>query len=1093
MKEDKIINIYDTLFSPINKRRIGYWKKPLNTAKELVQFARTNKGDDFKTIEVYSDIDENTHLDIIFLDFDLTNKQYLKQEGSYLEETLKELTSMSEDGLKAKYTDKKGRLLATYKRIAKVVDKFNKFNEDNDGNFIATSFVAKLTEEEATAIRTEVEVLEAKELASMSDNEIAKYYYDKIEQGYLKEPFKEATAIANYFEERSVKCVLNWSGRHGLHLRIPILKHYFEEDKLNEDITLFLTSLANLLEIHVLNNTKVTTSTLDYNVIRPKGLQRLPCSKHNKSKLYSNFIPSELWTMDKYIEAVDYLEISHLEYIPSDIDKEVNSKMLFDLPIVKEAIATAIPKTAKDNYKHEGANPNYKFTSDNSELLEQISKVYVQGQRNVIGYRFVHLLRRSGYAKEDVEAIFRELHTSEDDFKETIQGSINSAYSKDISKLGGLKHLVEGIEEVANDEDREDIINYFKTNFSYYDKPTEEKLDSLHLEDKEVEVVLKENRTTKWLVFKDIANNIDLHIDLTSRVASFINADTNKTISFFKFNFSNKIFEVKKKELSTAVKMLKLEDDSIKLDDLFIQRITMYLKDLPSEATSNKEVDEIDELKFLFDKRKNIDLARRNLGHYLRSEGMILRKTINTPYLLDKASNGYKAVSVDDIIHDLNNVFEEDSINNRDVEEALTFIGDRRTPKHNIVQFSNCLYSMDNFEVISKDKEAEFTLTQTSYKYNPNALADIEDKPLSDIENEEKLVRYFLYTSLRRQDDNEEQVEARVKAFLQMIGYLFVSGNQKSAFFIITGIGGGGKSLATNIITKIFGSEKVGGLSLQQMTPNNKHSSSSFLNKKLNIVRDSSKEEVKDIALLKQATGYEDVMVEPKGKDHIIIPKEEVPHMILTCNEIPKFKEGATDEVVERFVIFEFPNKFRQESNVREHLYEDIIANDEEIEWLIYNGIEAYKEMVLSKKDFSARKSIEQTRMLLNRNTDSISYILPLLIKEYNPSSVYDEEEPIFTNELNDLIRYVAKKEGLSMSDLDNEGKIKAKVLINKIRDVFDLHETTLIGNDEKKWTTQTTDNPRTNRREKYYPYLVKTDSYTTLFKEMEKDKEANN
>lgn len=1075
---ESLIKIYDNLFSPIQKRRVGHWKKPLANAKELVHFARSNDGDLFKTVEVYSNINEESNLDVIFLDFDLTNKQYLKAEKHWTEEAIKEL---------AKEED-----VEHNKELQKAIDKYVKFSGNNDKMLPISSFIDKLTDKEASALRTEVKKKEAEEVANLNDDKaIAKFYYEKIEQGYLKAPFKEAITIAKYFEERSVKCVLNWSGRHGLHLRIPINKHTFKESKMNSDITLFLTSLANLLELHVLGMSKPKTSTLDYNVIRSKGMQRLPCSKHNVSKLYANFIDKKLWSEAKYIEATDLLEESKLPFVPSVVDKEANTKAFFNLPIVKEAIATATPKTTKDNYKHEGASPNYHFTSDNKDLKEEISKVYVEGQRNVIGYRFVHLLRRSGYAKEEVEAIFRELHTSEDDFKETIQGSINSAYSKDISKLGGLKHLIDGIEEVASEEDKNDIISYFKQHFSYYDKPSEDKLEPLHLQNRSCEVKLLENKTSKWLEFSNVADNIDLDVDIASKTATFKDHETNKPLAIFEFTFNKHIFKVSKNEWKSVLSMLSLEDDNIELDDLLIDRLRIYMKGLSMEVLKEKQMEASEEIKCLFEQRKNIEFARKELGHYLRSKGMILRNTINTPYFLDKASNGYKAVNVDDIISRLNEVFEEDSISTKDVEEALTFIGDRRKPQHNIVQFSNCIYSMDTFEELPKEEEAQFTLTQTKYRYNPNALADIEDKPLSEIEEEEKLVRYFLYTSLAKEGMTEEEVEETVEGFLQMVGYMFVSGNKESAFFLILGIGGSGKSLATNLITEIFGTENVGGLSLQQMTVDNKHATSSFLNKKINIIRDSSARPIEDVGLFKQTTGYEDLMVEPKGKDHLIIPKEEVPHQILACNTMPPFKEGVADEIVERLVIFEFPNKFRKTEKVRKDLFKEIVSNAEEIEWLIYHGIEAYRKMVKGKEDFKARVSEIRAREILNKHTEPIAFILPKLIKEYNPQSVQDGEELIFKDELEQLIRFVARKEGLAMPNLDNDGKIKDKVLINKIRDVFDLHEVKML-NSEEKWTTRLGDNSRNGQRQRYYPFLVKTSEFEPLFKEMKKEEEKN-
>ena len=71
-----------------------------------------------------------------------------------------------------------------------------------------------------------------------------------------------------------------------------------------------------------------------------------------------------------------------------------------------------------------------------------------------------------------------------------------------------------------------------------------------------------------------------------------------------------------------------------------------------------------------------------------------------------------------------------------------------------------------------------------------------------------------------------------------MIGYFFTSGNKYNLFPVCTGVSGGGKSVFTNILTNIFGKDKIADLSLQEME-NNTHSTSSLANKHLNFIRDS--------------------------------------------------------------------------------------------------------------------------------------------------------------------------------------------------------------------------------------------------------------
>ena len=81
--------------------------------------------------------------------------------------------------------------------------------------------------------------------------------------------------------------------------------------------------------------------------------------------------------------------------------------------------------------------------------------------------------------------------------------------------------------------------------------------------------------------------------------------------------------------------------------------------------------------------------------------------------------------------------------------------------------------------------------------------------------------------------------------------------------------------------------------------------------------------------MLKSITGYEDVPSEPKGKPKYMIPKEEVPDMILVCNNVPKFKDGIDEAVVQRVVMFEFLNRFRGTDDDIKNLIKEILENNE--------------------------------------------------------------------------------------------------------------------------------------------------------------------
>lgn len=279
-------SIYENLFYPINEKRRSYWKEPVNNAKELVEYATNNKNDD-KYLEIYTSINDDVVGTIltIFLDFDLSTETRLEWE---LTHTLKDITDSE---------------------VSSAIANYEKNQNIND-----------LTDEERTKLLTYLSNYEAEQLAGLTDEETRNYFYKKIENGYLKEPFEEAMKVANYFIEHGVEVIVNWSGSKGLHIRIPLNKLSFT-DKINNDPKLFILSLGEAIETSILNK-PIKKSTLDYAVLnRNKGLQRLPCSQHNTSKLYSNFIN----TNEKYNEAITHLLHDKSDYLPPVVDKNTNT------------------------------------------------------------------------------------------------------------------------------------------------------------------------------------------------------------------------------------------------------------------------------------------------------------------------------------------------------------------------------------------------------------------------------------------------------------------------------------------------------------------------------------------------------------------------------------------------------------------------------------------------------------------------------------------------------------------------------------------------------------------------------------------------
>ncbi len=454
-----------------------------------------------------------------------------------------------------------------------------------------------------------------------------------------------------------------------------------------------------------------------------------------------------------------------------------------------------------------------------------------------------------------------------------------------------------------------------------------------------------------------------------------------------------------------------------------------------------------------FESRKHIGKARQRLASWLKTRfDVILRKNTHDIYILDEYNNCYTEITHDELLYKISEILGPQLINDDDLKWALSYISDRLDPQHNIVKFKNCVFDMDKLKIITTNKPI-FTLVETSYSFNSKAKSEVLEE--------------FLYSSLKK--STPEKTGEVVKGIKQVVGYLFTSGNKLNLLPMITGIAGGGKSVFANILTAIFGKDKIADLKLQEIEKNT-HATSSLVNKHLNIIQDSDDSAINNNSLIKQITGNDPLQVNPKHVDSFVLPKEEVPKSILICNSLPHFKR-LEPALLERFLIIEFNVKFRGTDNEDPKLLNKILDNPEEIEWFIYESIQAYKEMLENSEDFILRKDGEATRKLVDKHQNPVNYVLNKLIIDYDPeiNTITDKESivknadyPVFRQDLNDVIIEYAKEKGLELT-LNRKEEISSKFLIGTIRYEFDLSDF---------YTTQTTDGKR------YYPDLITNDDY---------------
>ena len=521
-----------------------------------------------------------------------------------------------------------------------------------------------------------------------------------------------------------------------------------------------------------------------------------------------------------------------------------------------------------------------------------------------------------------------------------------------------------------------------------------------------------------------------------------------------------------------------------RIDAIDDERIIERIETISKQNSLNARMEKIADMYNAFKTRKGVKKAIRDLGNYMNKEmGVILRKRTHTPYILNDNVNGYDSTDIDELIIKLSDTFNEDNLfSTKDIEDAISYISDRKEPEYNIIKFKNGLYDIKQHTMIKPDKPI-FTLVESPYNYNPDAKGE-------DIQN-------FLESVFER--ETPEETERIIKGFLQVMGYLFTSGNDYNVMIFFTGVSGAGKGTMISILSAIF-SNKICNVDIKKLNKDQAdHKSSAFVNAHLNLVAESSEGVVYDISIYKTLSGNDAFPINPKYKPPYLLPKEAVPKTVDTNNNLPNFTNPDRG-LYQRFIVVEFKNFFRNTTNDIKGLADILINSTDDMEWLIYHGLEAYKEMVESNEDFELRLSENKTAEILYKHSKPLHYLIDMLISKHDKTA-YDTEiaeyetdsnnQSIFTrpyivaNEFRDVIMYLAEKEGVQLKLENKSNKVNPTKVLDAIRDEFDLHDyylTTRNGS-HKKYTAIPKRIGGTVK--KIYPELIKTEYYRELLEEM--------
>lgn len=483
------------------------------------------------------------------------------------------------------------------------------------------------------------------------------------------------------------------------------------------------------------------------------------------------------------------------------------------------------------------------------------------------------------------------------------------------------------------------------------------------------------------------------------------------------------------------------------------------LKELKKEWNEKYEDDkreEFDEMIKDFKDVKNILRARRRLSEYLIHKGFIVHEKTGELYHLNRNRNVYEHRTKWDIVRYLNKAFKA-RLNKDDIKEAVKGMTNAKLPDKNIVKFKNIIYDMENMTIAPDREEPYFPSLEIDYNFK-----DVPDDEQFNIKN-------YLETSLITPE--------KIKGVLEIIGYTFTSGNKYNILPILTGVQGSGKSVLGNIITAIYGGDKISGVSLQRVSKDT-HATSGFVGKHLNIIRDSDSEQIKEVGQLKLITGNEAIPVNPKGKTPYDLPAEEVPKTIMICNNIPYIKNDKALE--ERFLLISFEHSFRNTDEQKPNLGRDIMNSEGDMEWLIYQSIEAYKQKVESNKPFALKMTAEETRQFRERNTNPIYSMLRALISKVDVEAYKeDTSSNMYQYVYNDDLRFVLETYAYENGIPFDLPPVRSPKIINAIRAEYDM----IDGYDEYGTVYKMQQKKVKGINKRHYPFLYMTEEYYKILK----------
>jgi len=429
-----------------------------------------------------------------------------------------------------------------------------------------------------------------------------------------------------------------------------------------------------------------------------------------------------------------------------------------------------------------------------------------------------------------------------------------------------------------------------------------------------------------------------------------------------------------------------------KVNELYFQ-----IKDIILHPLSKLGIDET-----LKSKNVYTDPALRELIRFIKQRyDPIVDISTNEVYKYDHDKGYYKELSQIEFKQWIDSLFPEHEFFLRDIIKVKDSISNIKEEDLNHIWFENKLLNTKTLELEDHNPET-FTKKRVNYCYNSKATSQLMENKLKDI-------------LIDKEGPYADETD-KYDFFLQFIGYCFLQNNPFNMMLFITGSGGNGKSVLSSLISNIFGS-LVSSVPLHDFYTD--YGKQDLIDKLVNIVYDLPRKMLKDTGDLKAVTGEDQMTIQRKyrsawtGKLGIKI--------MGMGNHLPKVTD-ASEGFWQRVAHFETKNSFRNTDNEDKDLKQKLQEDIEGMEWLIYNGIEAYKTgpHIKGRSGWSLPIGNDKTKKEYLRLSNPCYYAAMELFEKTNEKRDFIENNDVVKS-ITDLLRL----EGLEIP-ANNQGFYQA-------------------------------------------------------------------